>query len=123
MGFVAQTSRDIYQSSNDLIATGIVILLILVIILVAKKGFGGLGFWGRKRKKVAEFKFNHGKWTTRLFVYQLWNKSGYKGYGLEFAHSRLRSYAGHAGMKASASAMEFTKDEADQLVDLIRPHL
>lgn len=123
MDFVVDTGKDIYQDNHDLMAAGLIILLILVIIFVAKKGFGGLGFWGKKRKKVAEIKFNHGKWTNRLFVYQLWNKSGYKGYGLEFTHSRLRTYAGHAGMKASASAMEFSKDEADQLVDLIRPHL
>lgn len=123
MDFVFATASATLASHSELVATLGIGLLFAFTLIVAKKGFFGLGFWGKQRSIIAEHHLNYGTRSQRIFIYRLTDNSGYEGYGLEFSRLKTKAQLGHARMKSSAMAIEFTKDEADQLVDLVKPHL
>ena len=110
-------------TSDSTVALVVIVLVIVLLSFIALKGLAGLGFWGRKRNKIAEFEFQYGDWRHRMFIYQLSAKSGYQGYGVELTETRFKQFSGNMGMKTHASAIEFSRDEASQLVQLIRPYL
>lgn len=114
---------DFFNNSGDLVALLGIAAIVFTIILLSKKGLAGRGFWGKQRKKVAEYDFQNGRWHSKLLIYKLRNRRGYEGYGIEFLKTKHRSNLGSAGMSMRVFAIEFTKYEADKMVELIAPHL
>lgn len=108
---------------EEIIAPILIVLFILFTVLISKYGMAGLGFWGKKRTKIAEFSSKTGKWVERTIIYSLEGKNGYQGYGIDFSNTKTRKGISGFEMKISASSIEFTKDEADQLVTMLKPLL
>jgi hypothetical protein len=123
MDFVFSTGTEIYRSSGDFSGILIIGLMFVFSVMVARKGFAGWGFWGKERRKIAEYMYERGDRTKRTFIYRLSSKSGYQGYGLEFTDMKFKLRTGGTRMKSGGSVIEFTKQEADRLIDLIKPHL
>ena len=108
---------------EDIVVILTIAFIILFTIFISKFGLAGLGFWGKKRKMIAEFSSKKGKWVERTIIYSLEGKNGYQGYGLDFSNTKTRKSLNSFAMKASASSIEFTKHEADELVKILEPLL
>lgn len=119
VGFLISVSSDIWQEHENYVSILGVAIIIFLIVFIARKGLIGRGFWGKNRTKIAEYSFDLKYGKRKIFVYKLEDKNGYQGYGLEFTRTKEKSYLGARGMKMSFSAVEFTKDEADKLVELV----
>ena len=121
--FVSESMTGLFNADHGLAAFVGIGLIVLTTLFLGKKGLAGLGFWGKQRKKIAQYEFNEGRWNRRVLIYKLRNRKGYEGYGIEFSNTKHRSTLGSAGMSVRVSAIEFTKYEADKMVELISPYL
>lgn len=123
MDFIFETGITIYKTSDGFIGIIFIVFLIGFIVITAKFGFGGLGFWGKNREKIAEYTFNNDNCTRKIFVYKLKDKKGCEGYGIEFSETETMLHGGGAKIKGSHNFVEFTKNEADMIVKLVAPHM
>ena len=123
VSFISESMIDFYHANQDLAAFVGIGVIVLTTLFLSKKGLAGLGFWGKQREKIAQYEFKEGRWNRRLLIYKLTNRKGYEGYGIEFSSTKHRSQLGSPGMSVRVSAIEFTKYEADKMVEMISPHL
>ena len=122
-GFLVEVGNNIWQENDKLVSFIGIVVIISMIVFIARKGLAGRGFWGKTRKKIAEHSFDLKYGNRKIFVYKLEDKQGYQGYGLELTRTREKSNFGARGMKMSFTAIEFTKDEADKLVDIVSNYI
>ncbi len=120
--FIFDGMTSLFQGGG-LLPLMVVAAILIVTLIIGKKGLGGLGFWGKKRTKLEEYTFKDGSRTRKIIIYRLSGRRGYQGYGIEFARAKFKVHVGEASIKSSAFSIEFTKQEADELADLIAPYL
>ncbi len=123
VNFLLESVIDFLNANHGLAAFVVIGLVVLTIFFLSKKGLAGLGFWGKQRQEIAQYEFKEGRWRRRVLIYRLTGRKGYEGYGIEFSSTKHRSQLGSPGMSVRVSAIEFTKYEADKMVEMISPHL
>lgn len=121
--FVFNIGTEFFRSNENLMWFIIFGLITASIFLLIKKGFSWLAFMGKKKTKLARFDFKGSDWSRSMNIFSLADKHNYRGYGVEFNSSKNKTFVGNISTKSSVFYIEFTKEEADKIVDLITPHL